>query len=78
MPESIGEGRAALSARAIPHMTLSNGDASSQTGPPPPMPHYISTEGRAILRFSVEGNAICMSRFSMVPSFTLAKVHQLF
>lgn len=39
-------------------MTLSTGDESSMTGPPPPMPHYLSAEGRAIKRFAVEGNAI--------------------
>ena len=50
-----------LRTRSIPHMTLSTGDASSMTGPPPPMPHYLSSEGRAIKRFAVEGNAICTS-----------------
>ena len=50
-----------LRARSIPHMTLSSGDASSMTGPPPPMPHYLTSEGRAIRRFAVEGNAICTS-----------------
>ncbi|CAF9933424.1 MAG: hypothetical protein ALECFALPRED_005585 [Alectoria fallacina] len=48
----------ALRTRSIPHMTLSTGDASSMTGPPPPMPHYLTSEGRAIKRFAVEGNAI--------------------
>ncbi|KAM0805421.1 hypothetical protein BDR22DRAFT_832482 [Usnea florida] len=47
-----------LRARSIPHMTLSTGDTSSMTGPPPPMPHYLTSEGRAIKRFAVEGNAI--------------------
>ncbi|KAL8869697.1 MAG: hypothetical protein Q9174_004074, partial [Haloplaca sp. 1 TL-2023] len=50
--------RDALTARSIPHMTLSTGSASSMTGPPTPMPHYLSTEGRAVKRFAVEGNAI--------------------
>jgi len=39
-------------------MTLSTGDETSLTGPPAPMPHYLSAEGRARLRFEVEGNAI--------------------
>ncbi|KAL8785408.1 MAG: hypothetical protein Q9195_008643, partial [Heterodermia aff. obscurata] len=50
--------RADLTARSIPHMTLSTGTSSSMTGPPPPMPHYLSAEGRAMKRFAVEGNAI--------------------
>ncbi|KAL9002337.1 MAG: hypothetical protein Q9188_004725 [Gyalolechia gomerana] len=57
MPQSTID-REALTSRSIPHMTLSTGDASSMTGPPPPMPHYLSAEGRAIKRFAVEGNAI--------------------
>lgn len=31
------------------------------TGPPPPMNHYLTSEGRAFKRFAVEGNAICTS-----------------
>ncbi|KAL6714313.1 hypothetical protein ACLMJK_007736 [Lecanora helva] len=50
--------RDALTTRSIPHMQLSNGDASSMTAPPPPMPFYISAEGRAFKRFAVEGVAI--------------------
>ncbi|KAL8715766.1 MAG: hypothetical protein Q9220_000433 [cf. Caloplaca sp. 1 TL-2023] len=57
MPQSATD-RDALTTRAIPHMTLSTGDASSMTGPPPPMPHYLSTEGRAVKRFAIDGNAI--------------------
>ncbi|KAL9028278.1 MAG: hypothetical protein Q9196_003338 [Gyalolechia fulgens] len=57
MPQST-IGREALISRSVPHMTLSTGDASSMTGPPPPMPHYLSAEGRAIKRFAVDGNAI--------------------
>lgn len=63
MPVSTSD-RQALTARSIPHMTLSSGDASSMTGPPPPMPHYLNAEGRAIRRFAVEGVAI---RTSAVP-----------
>ena len=54
------DARAALTTRVIPHMTFSDGSASSMTGPPPPMPHYLNAEGRAIKRFAVEGNAVCM------------------
>lgn len=50
--------RDALSTRILPQMTLSDGSDSSMTGPPAPMPHYITPDGRAQLRFSVEGNAI--------------------
>ncbi|KAL9586074.1 MAG: hypothetical protein Q9203_003997 [Teloschistes exilis] len=57
MPQSANE-RDALTSRAIPHMTLSTGEPSSMTGPPAPMPHYLSAEGRAVKRFTVEGNAI--------------------
>lgn len=52
--------RAALSARKIPFMTLSNGSATSKTAPPAPVAHYINPEGRALARFAVEGNAISM------------------
>ncbi|KAK4696980.1 hypothetical protein P7C71_g1033, partial [Lecanoromycetidae sp. Uapishka_2] len=58
MPESTATERDALTSRSIPHMTLSTGDASSMTGPPPPMPHYLTAEGRSVKRFAVEGNAI--------------------
>ncbi|KAL8789724.1 MAG: hypothetical protein Q9213_000974 [Squamulea squamosa] len=58
MPVSTATERNTLTSRAIPHMTLSTGDASSMTGPPPPMPHYLSAEGRAVKRFAIEGNAI--------------------
>ncbi|KAI4211521.1 MAG: hypothetical protein LQ351_005697 [Letrouitia transgressa] len=57
MPESINE-REALTSRSIPYMTLSTGDESSLTGPPLPMPHYLSSEGRAVMRFSITGNAV--------------------
>jgi len=53
--------RADLASRTLPKMTLSDGTASSMTGPPPPMPHYLSAEGRAIKRFAIEGNAISTS-----------------
>ncbi|KAL9604675.1 MAG: hypothetical protein Q9219_000395 [cf. Caloplaca sp. 3 TL-2023] len=57
MPQSTAD-RDALTSRSLPHMTLSAGDASSMTGPPAPMPHYLSAEGRAVKRFAIEGNAI--------------------
>ncbi|KAI4129907.1 MAG: hypothetical protein LQ338_001992 [Usnochroma carphineum] len=57
MPQSMVD-REALTSRSIPSMTLSTGDAASMTGPPPPMPHYLTAEGRAVKRFAVEGNAI--------------------
>jgi len=63
MAESTPD-RDALTSRSIPHMTLSSGDASSMTAPPPPMPYYISAEGRAVKRFAVEGNAIRTSSVS--------------
>lgn len=52
--------RAALSARAIPFMELSNGTDTSLTAPPPPLPHYLNAEGRAMARFAIEGNAVSM------------------
>lgn len=52
--------RAALFARAIPFMQLSNGTDTSLTAPPPPLPHYLNAEGRAMARFAVEGNAVSM------------------
>ena len=62
MPDSDST-RADLTARSIPHMTLSTGTSSSMTGPPLPMPHYLPAEGRAVKRFAVEGNAIRTSSF---------------
>ncbi|KAH8816499.1 hypothetical protein F5884DRAFT_225652 [Xylogone sp. PMI_703] len=47
-----------LRARVLPQMILSDGSEGSNTGPPAPPPHYISSAGRARLRFEVEGNAI--------------------
>ena len=67
MPESTNE-RASLTSRTLPQMTLSDGSPSSMTGPPPPMPHYLTAEGRAIKRFAVEGNAIRTSSVSRVLS----------
>ncbi|KAL8825962.1 MAG: hypothetical protein Q9191_004091 [Dirinaria sp. TL-2023a] len=59
MPTSASDStRADLTSRQIPHMTLSDGSPSSMTGPPPPAPHYLSSSGRALKRFAVEGNAI--------------------
>lgn len=73
MPESTATERDALTARSIPHMTLSTGDASSMTGPPPPMPHYLTSEGRAVKRFAVEGNAI--RRLSVLTVLRLSSPH---
>ncbi|KAF2453762.1 hypothetical protein BDY21DRAFT_355006 [Lineolata rhizophorae] len=56
MPES--NDRDGLVNRQLPEMQLSDGSASSLTGPPPPFPHYLNAEGRAQMRFAVEGNAI--------------------
>lgn len=39
-------------------MTLSDGSPASLTRPPPPMPHYLNAEGRALARFAVEGNVV--------------------
>ena len=50
--------RNALSSRVLPFMQLSDGSESSLTGPPPPLPHYLNTEGRALARFAVEGNVV--------------------
>ncbi|MCJ1267869.1 hypothetical protein MMC22_007755 [Lobaria immixta] len=57
MPASTLD-RDSLTSRALPEMVLSTGDASSMTGPPAPMPHYLTSDGRAIKRFEIEGNAI--------------------
>lgn len=65
MPESTLD-RESLTSRALPEMVLSTGDNSSMTGPPAPMPHYLTSDGRAIKRFEIEGNAISMSSFSRV------------
>jgi sorbose reductase len=50
--------RDGLTARTIPFMELSDGSATSLTAPPAPLPHYLNAEGRAIARFSVEGNVV--------------------
>jgi hypothetical protein len=50
--------REALTARILPKMVLSAGDQASMTGPPVPAPPYLNAEGRATLRFAVEGNAM--------------------
>ena len=50
--------RDSLTSRTIPFMKLSDGSDSSLTAPPPPLPHYLNAEGRAIARFAVEGNVV--------------------
>ncbi|KAK3115690.1 hypothetical protein LTR53_004706 [Teratosphaeriaceae sp. CCFEE 6253] len=50
--------RDSLTSREIQFMELSDGSAASLTGPPPPLPHYLNAEGRAIARFAVEGNVV--------------------
>lgn len=54
------DSRAALTSRVLPQMAFSDGSFASMTGPPPPMPHYLNSEGRAMKRFAIEGNAVCM------------------
>nr|POE75453.1 nadp-dependent mannitol dehydrogenase [Quercus suber] len=50
--------RDSLTSRTLPFMTLSDGSEASLTGPPLPLPHYLTHEGRAVARFAVEGNVI--------------------
>ncbi|KAH9827992.1 putative D-arabinitol 2-dehydrogenase [Teratosphaeria destructans] len=50
--------RDSLTSRDIPFMKLSDGATSSLTAPPPPLPHYLNAEGRALARFAVEGNVV--------------------
>lgn len=50
--------RSGLVNRQLPEMTLSTGDEASMTAPPPPIPHYLDTTGRALYRFAVEGTAV--------------------
>lgn len=50
--------RDALTSRTLPFMTLSDGSDASLTAPPPPMPHYLNNEGRAVARFAVEGGVV--------------------
>ncbi len=56
--DAIHTERDALTKRAIPHMILSGGSASSMTSPPPPVPPHLNADGRAKFRFTVQGNAI--------------------
>ena len=65
MPDSHID-RDALRSRRLPEMILSTGLTSSMTGPSPPAPYHLNTEGRALYRFAVEGNAI--STFDIVQS----------
>jgi len=57
MASSAAE-RDALTARVLPQMVLSKGDGTSKTAPPRPIPTSLSAEGRAKLRFEVQGNAM--------------------
>lgn len=50
--------RNSLTSRVLPFMQLSDGSDASLTAPPPPMPHYLKPEGRAMARFAVEGNVV--------------------
>ncbi|EGP88311.1 unnamed protein product [Zymoseptoria tritici ST99CH_1A5] len=50
--------RDSLTSRTLPFITLSDGSLASKTGPPPPLPHYLNAEGRALARFAVEGNVV--------------------
>ena len=56
MPDTVD--RNDLSSRVLPFMSLSDGSEASMTGPPPPLPHYLNAEGRALARFAVEGNVV--------------------
>ncbi len=49
--------REALKSRKLPSMTLSKGDETSLTGPPPPVPKKVNAKERASFRFEVRGNA---------------------
>ncbi|KAK4635058.1 NADP-dependent mannitol dehydrogenase [Fulvia fulva] len=51
-------GRDDLTSRTLPFMKLSDGSEASMTSPPPPLPHYLNAEGRALARFAVEGNVV--------------------
>lgn len=53
-------GRDDLTSRTLPFMKLSDGSEASMTSPPPPLPHYLNAEGRALARFAVEGNVVSM------------------
>ncbi|KAF2719209.1 NAD(P)-binding protein [Polychaeton citri CBS 116435] len=50
--------RESLTSRQLPQMILSDGSPQSLTSPPPPMPHYLNSEGRAVARFAIEGNVV--------------------
>ncbi|TVY55689.1 NADP-dependent mannitol dehydrogenase [Lachnellula cervina] len=50
--------RDALTSRVLPQMVFSKGDETSKTAPPRPLPSSVNAEGRAKLRFEVQGNAI--------------------
>ncbi|KAI9800647.1 MAG: hypothetical protein M1825_003969 [Sarcosagium campestre] len=54
----MNSNRGALTARTLPQMQLSDGSQGSMTGPPPPIPHYLNSAGRAQMRFNVEGSAV--------------------
>ena len=57
-PQQPPDDREALAQRSIPWMEL--GDASSTlTAPPKPFGDDVSPAERAMLRFTVQGNAIC-------------------
>lgn len=62
--------RDSLTSRTLPFMTLSDGSEASATGPPPPLPHYLNAEGRALARFAVEGNIISKSTRVRSPNNT--------
>lgn len=50
--------RDALTSRVLPQMVFSKGDETSKTAPPRPLPSSVNAEGRAKLRFEVQGNAM--------------------
>jgi sorbose reductase len=47
-----------LTSRILPQVILSTGDEASLTAPPAPPPYYVNPEGRARLRFEIEGIAM--------------------
>jgi sorbose reductase len=57
-PPATETPRDALTARVLPQMVLSKGDENSKTPAPRPVPASLSAEGRAKLRFEVQGNAM--------------------
>lgn len=77
MANSTNNARESLASRTLPQMTFSDGSEASMTGPPPPMPHYLTGEGRAVKRFAIEGNAMRMSTFEKASTFLTLHLQHL-